>query len=602
MAYKPRLDDTEMACIWQSSLDDSDALEDVSETENEILNDDNQSDIEDELVNEDIPPCEEHSQASSNFTFLSDRRVITVSRPTIRSKSKHCWSTSKGNNFARDPSMNAVQTSKGSTRECKSIYDPISCFNMFFTDLIISEIVQWTNVEISLNCKNGMTSATFVDTNAYEIRALIGLLALSAALKDSHLSTDDLFNTIYSGTQYTAIMSRDRFDFLMRCLRMDDKTLRTALQPNDAFLPVRNIWELFIKQCQTSYIPGSHTTIDEHLLGFRGRCPFKIYIPNKPIKYGIKILMMCDSSTKYIFNAIPYLGKTTKTCDVPLDEYYVKKLSRPVHGTWRNITCDSSLTSVPLAKSLLKEPYKLTIVGAIRSSKREIPEEIKNLRTRQLGTTMFCYDGSLTLLSYKPKNPSKMVYLLSSRNEKGTIDDRTGKPNIMLYYNETKGGSDTFDQLSSLMSCSRKTNRWPMAVFYGILNMAFMNSYVIYCHNMISIKRKPLSRKEYMKELSNSLSTPWMKKRVETSTLSRTLRKNIQNGIPNESSSACGSINTQNVTSDEVNNDCVSGVSKKKRYCGFCPSKIRRMSKMSCVKCDTPLCGDHKNLVCDSCM
>lgn len=125
---------------------------------------------------------------------------------------------------------------------------------MFFTDEIISEILQWTNVEIYINRRSDQTSATFRDTNSYEIRALIGILTLTAALADNHLSTDELFNTSYCGTRYTAAMSRDRFDFLIRHIRMDDKALRPALRPNDAFIPVRKIWNLFIKQCHGLFI------------------------------------------------------------------------------------------------------------------------------------------------------------------------------------------------------------------------------------------------------------------------------------------------------------------------------------------------------------
>lgn len=93
---------------------------------------------------------------------------------------------------------------------------------------------------------------------------------------------------------------------------------------------------------------------------------------------------------------------------------------------------------------------------------------------------MFGYDGCLTLVSYTPK-PSNIV---SSCDEEGVLNSTTGKPEIVMYYNQNKGGVDTFDQMCSSMSCSRNTNRWPMTMFYGILNMAFVNSYVIYCHNI----------------------------------------------------------------------------------------------------------------------
>lgn len=51
------------------------------------------------------------------------------------------------------------------------------------------------------------------------------------------------------------------------------------------------------------------------------------------------------------------------------------------------------------------------------------------------------------------------------------------------------------------MSCSRKTNRWPMCVFYGMINIATINSYVILCHNLRTSGKKVISRRDYMKAL-----------------------------------------------------------------------------------------------------
>ncbi|GBP43087.1 RNA-directed DNA polymerase from mobile element jockey [Eumeta japonica] len=92
---------------------------------------------------------------------------------------------------------------------------------------------------------------------------------------------------------------------------------------------------------------------------------------------------MCDSGTKYMLNAIPYIERATNTKGLPKGEYYVKELSQPIHGTNRNVTCDNWFTSIPLAKSLHEEPYKLTLFGTIRSNKQEIPEELKNTRSRR---------------------------------------------------------------------------------------------------------------------------------------------------------------------------------------------------------------------------
>lgn len=157
-----------------------------------------------------------------------------------------------------------------------------------------------------------------------------------------------------------------------------------------------------------------------------------------------------------------------------------------------------------------------------------------------------------------------MVYLLSSCDEDGVINPITGKPEIIMYYNQTKGGVDTFDQMCSLMSCSRKTNRWPMSIFYGILNIAFVNSYVIYCHNILAKNEKPLNRRGYMKKFccsfSDQLSESWMKERLEAHTLPKHVRDNIANILPKPV--------VQNDTDNEE-----EPPAKKRRYCTFCTNK-----------------------------
>ena len=57
------------------------------------------------------------------------------------------------------------------------------------------------------------------------------------------------------------------------------------------------------------------------------------------------------------------------------------------------------------------------------------------------------------------------------------------KPVIIGYYNQTKGGVDRLDQLLSAYTCKRKTNRWPLALFYNILDISAVTAQVIFLIN-----------------------------------------------------------------------------------------------------------------------
>lgn len=50
---------------------------------------------------------------------------------------------------------------------------------------------------------------------------------------------------------------------------------------------------------------GHFVTVDETLVGYRGRCGIRVYMPSKPAKYGIRVYNSVDAETMYMFNAIP---------------------------------------------------------------------------------------------------------------------------------------------------------------------------------------------------------------------------------------------------------------------------------------------------------
>lgn len=74
-------------------------------------------------------------------------------------------------------------------------------------------------------------------------------------------------------------------------------------------------------------------------------------------------------------------------------------------------------------------------------NKREIPKQFLPSKHRDIGFTLYGFAGQNTLLSHVPKK-NKAVILLSSMHHTEAIDKSTGKPEIIEFYNKTKGGVD----------------------------------------------------------------------------------------------------------------------------------------------------------------
>jgi hypothetical protein len=105
-----------------------------------------------------------------------------------------------------------------------------------------------------------------------------------------------------------ANFSENRFHFLLRSLRFDNINTRTQRSKTDKLAPIRDFLTKFISNCQNSYSLGECTTIDEMLVAFRGRCSFIQYMAKKPVKYGLKIYVLCNAQTFYTYNLEIYCG------------------------------------------------------------------------------------------------------------------------------------------------------------------------------------------------------------------------------------------------------------------------------------------------------
>ena len=65
---------------------------------------------------------------------------------------------------------------------------------------------------------------------------------------------------------------------------------------------------------------------------------------------------------------------------------------------------------------------------------------------------------------------------LSKREEVGS----KMKPEGIMYDNSVKGAVDTMDQLVRSYSTKQMTHRWPMAIFYNMIDVSAPNALIVY--------------------------------------------------------------------------------------------------------------------------
>ena len=192
-------------------------------------------------------------------------------------------------------------------------------------------------------------------------------------------------------------------------------------------------------------------------------------------------------------------------------------------------------------------------------------------------------------MSYK-SGIKKNVILISTMHNDAAIMNKSGErqiPEIVAFYNSTKGGVDCMDLMAHAMSTKRQTRRWPMVNFFNMLDIASIAAAILFRLKFPDHKLgKPDSRRFFQIDIARTMTYPHMNRRIALQTLPRQLRQTMDQqigprhfeGVPDQS------------RSDSTSN---TAVLKKRKRCGKCPAKKDLKTSDLCDKCGIPVCQTH---------
>ncbi|CAI6353934.1 unnamed protein product [Macrosiphum euphorbiae] len=205
----------------------------------------------------------------------------------------------------------------------------------------------------------------------------------------------------------------------------------------------------------------------------------------------------------------------------------VLRLSRPIYDSGRNITADNWFSSIPLAKELLEKIKKNCQYNLFLLKIEWIISPCLVLETN---------DNSFIHTKKKNKN----VIMLSIMHLDGSISEQpehNSKPEIILFYNNT--GVHTIDEMCSTYSVSRKVRRWPLVLFFRLIDLAGINAEVIFSTNN---RNNKLIRRKFLEEVGLSLLKVSLKKRAVSKYIPRSLRQKASKSSGEEKLPECSKV------------------------------------------------------------
>ncbi|KAJ8942607.1 hypothetical protein NQ314_010028 [Rhamnusium bicolor] len=258
------------------------------------------------------------------------------------------------------------------------------------------------------------------DVDASEMKIFLGLLLhmgpYTLPTIDRYWNTD----TFYKTTFWSSIMSRNRFQLILRFLHFADN----SGDSNDRLYKIRPDLNHFNKTMREKYVPDRNLSIDESMVLWRGRLVFRQYAKNKKHKYGVKFYELCESDGMILRIKI-YCGKSETVTEMGHAADVVFELMEDYLDKGYKLFTDNYYNSVSLTKQFTgRETY---ICKTLRSNRKENSKDLVNKKLKKRFCVIF-------------------------------------QSNQMLSY----------------YSALRKTIRWPKKLFLHILEMFIHNAHLLF--------------------------------------------------------------------------------------------------------------------------
>ena len=274
---------------------------------------------------------------------------------------------------------------------------------------------------------------------------------------------------------FSRMFPRERFQQIFWMLHVSHEEPDRPVRRIDK---VRVILNLLITNFQRCYAPTRNLSVDETMVGFRGRFGPKQYMPNKPTKYGVKAFTLADSEQGYVLNILPYTGADTLD-DASTEHSFLPQPARVVLHLVDTYLCkghrlftDRYYTSIPLAKALHERSTGFT--GTCNRNRVGLPSELRLKSFRLQDNEVQAHRaGDFLVVGWRAPKKKVPVIMLSSECSAATTEvcsrttrQVTTKPLVVHEYNFSMNGVDKADQHTVYYSFIRRSKKWWRKLFF----------------------------------------------------------------------------------------------------------------------------------------
>jgi len=369
---------------------------------------------------------------------------------------------------------------------------PYQIFKYLFTVDLMQHICDET---YKYGLQNSLSNPLKLSTD--DLQKYIGVLVLMSIVNISNVRK---YWSPYLGNQVIKdTMTLNIFEKIRSNLHFNDNTLETHGPNRDKTHKIRPIIET-LKNSFSRVPLEEHLAVDEQMCSTKARSSVKVYMPNKPHKWGYKLFVLSGASG-FAYNFELFTGQENNSelrninePDLGSSANVVVRLARiiPKRQNYK-LFFDNYYTTLPLLVYLKKE--NILSLGTVRRNRLKnvmLPDDSIMLK-KPRGTYDHCVTNirntDIVAITWKD---TKNVNLLSTFaaiepvTKVSRYDRKLNKrvevdcPHIIKVYNTHMGGVDLLDGLLGRHKILMRSRKWYMRLFHHLLDVTIVNSWLLH--------------------------------------------------------------------------------------------------------------------------
>ena len=276
--------------------------------------------IEDVLAYMDVPLPEDDEMSDDDFDGYLDEDD-ELDDDEVDHTGSDSGDNSSGNNGDEDDKREIPEFcgQLGCTQDMTN-KSPIDFLQLLITDEMLEAIVVQTNLfaeqfidKHELSSRSRVQQCNWSPHDVAELRKFLALVVIMGLVPYPCIEDSWVTSWPFATTTFSSVMSRDRFSLILRFIHLNDSTkfIQKGQPGYDPLFKLRPFLDPLIDNFQAAYTLGREISVDESMIGFKGRLWFVQYLPKKPTKWGMKAFVLAESVTGYTYNWRLYAGMGT---------------------------------------------------------------------------------------------------------------------------------------------------------------------------------------------------------------------------------------------------------------------------------------------------